>query len=340
MTRKTPTKKKMVKENQNTPCKERKRTPIKESKMTPTRGRFKVSTSQGKKMFTTILRGIKLGWGYFLRARPDTYEDLDMWMIKTWGSSQPETRRGFHLNQLKKDYISELKSRYEQVYDTTHIVNNEVGTVFARAFACELHGGIEVDWEDFAHHRSSHYRGSSSTNTTMKSEGTSHIEIPARTSVVTKKIAKQRATLTEKHEERLLCCIASLQTRMQALLTDLEEVSSSEMAAEKQFTSISNTYEWITTTIQHSESDVLKEELKKELANMGTQLGKQKKDLETWRSSRAEIDDKLSALKSHSENLTCLMKGLKDKGLDPLWPEVVEHPTCNESTTTRITVSR
>ena len=259
MTRKTPTKKRMVKENQNTPCK---RTPIKESKMTPTRGRFNLSTSQGKKMFTTILRGSKLGWGYFLRARPDTYADLDMWMIKTWGSSQPETRRGFHLNQLKKNYITELKSRYEQVYDTKHILNNEVGTIFARAFACELHGGIEVDWEDFAHHRSSHYRGSSSTNTTMKSEGTSHIEIPARTSVVTKKFAKQRATLTEKHEERLLSCIASLQTRMQALLTDLEEVSSSEVAAKKQFTSISNTYELITETIQHSESDVLKEELK------------------------------------------------------------------------------
>ena len=80
MTRKTPTKKRMVKENQNTPCK---RTPIKESKMTPTRGRFNLSTSQGKKMFTTILRGSKLGWGYFLRARPDTYADLDMWMIKT-----------------------------------------------------------------------------------------------------------------------------------------------------------------------------------------------------------------------------------------------------------------
>ena len=127
-----------------------------------------------------------------------------------------------------------------------------------------------------------------------------------------------------------------MQTRMQVLLTDLEEVSSSEVAAEKQFTSISNTYEWIITTIQHSESDMLKEELKKE----GTQLEKQKKYQETWRSSRAEIDDKLSALKSHSENLTCLMKGLKDKGLDLLMPKVIEHPTCNESTITRITLSR
>ena len=49
---------------------------------------------------------------------------------------------------------------------------------------------------------------------------------------------------------------------------------------------------------QHSESDVLKEELKKELANKGTQLGKQKKDLETWRSSRAEIDEVISLKKS------------------------------------------
>ena len=73
---------------------------------------------------------------------------------------------------------------------------------------------------------------------------------------------------------------------------------------------------------------------------MGTQLGKQKKDMETWRSSRSEIDDKLSALKSHSENLTCLMKGLKEKGLDTLCPDVVEHPTCMESTNRSITISR
>ena len=340
MTRKTPTKKKMVTDYVITPCKERKRTPIKESKMTPTKGRSKFSATQGKKVHTNILRGSKLGWGYFLRARPDTYEDVDMWMKQTWGSSQPESRRGFHLTQLKKDYIIELKSRYEQVYDTKHILNNEVGFVFARAFACELHGGIEVDWEDFAHHRSSHYRGSSSTNTTMKFEGTSHIEIPTRTSVLTQTRAKQKATLTEKHEERLLRCIASMQTKMQALLADLEEVSSGEMATEKQFTSMSNTYEWIASTIQNSESDVLKEELKKELTTMGTRLEAQKKDLETWQSSRNEIDEQLSALKLHSENLTCLMKGLKEKGLDTLCPDVVEHPACMESTNRSITISR
>ena len=82
-----------------------------------------------------------------------------------------------------------------------------------------------------------------------------------------------------------------MQTKMQGPLTDLEEVSSSEMAEEKQFTSISNTYEWIASTIQNSESDVLKEELKKELTTMGTRLEAQKKDLETWQSSRNEIDE-------------------------------------------------
>ena len=107
MTRKTPTEKKMVIENVNTPCKERKRTPgIKESKMTPTKGRLKFLTTQGKKMYTNILRGTKVGWGYFCCARPNTYEDLDMWMMKTWGSSQPKTRRGFHITQLKKDYVT------------------------------------------------------------------------------------------------------------------------------------------------------------------------------------------------------------------------------------------
>ena len=97
------------------------------------------------------------------------FEELDMWMMKTWGSSQPDSRRGFHISRLKKDYIIKLKTQYEIFYDTKQVINNEVGTVFAHAFACEVQGGIEVDWEDFAHHRSSHYRGSSSTNSTMKS---------------------------------------------------------------------------------------------------------------------------------------------------------------------------
>ena len=63
-------------ENVNTPCKERKMTLMKEIKMTPTSGRLKFSTTQGKKMYTNILRGTKLGWVYFLCARPDTYEDM------------------------------------------------------------------------------------------------------------------------------------------------------------------------------------------------------------------------------------------------------------------------
>ena len=56
--------------------KTKKRTPIKEIKKTPTRERLNISTTHGKNMYLTILRGTKLGWGYFLRARPDTYEDL------------------------------------------------------------------------------------------------------------------------------------------------------------------------------------------------------------------------------------------------------------------------
>ena len=97
---------------------------------------------------------------------------------------------------------------------------------------------------------------------------------------------------------------------MQALLTDLEEVTLGEMVAKKQFSSLTTTYKWIASKIQNSESDVLKE--LKELTNMGTQLCAQKITLEPWRSSR-------------SENLACLMKGLKEKGLDTLCPDVVEH---------------
>ena len=54
-----------------------------------------------------------------------------------------------------------LKTRYEHVYDTNQICNNEVGTVFACACAWEVQGGIDVDWEDFNRHQSEHYRGAS-----------------------------------------------------------------------------------------------------------------------------------------------------------------------------------
>ena len=77
-----------------------------------------------------------------------------------------------------------------------------------------------------------------------------------------------------------------MQTKLQALLANLEEVSSGEVTAKKQFTSMSNRYEWIAPTIQNSESDVLNEELKKELTTMGTHLEAQKKDLKPWRSKR------------------------------------------------------
>ena len=103
---------------------------------------------------------------------------------------------------------------------------------------------------------------------------------------------------------------------------------------------MSNTYESIASNIQNSKSNVWKKELKKKLTNIGTHLEAQKKDQETWWSSGSEIDEQLSALKLHSENLTCLMKGLKEKGLDTLCPDVVEHPACMESTITSISISR
>ena len=97
---------------------------------------------------------------------------------------------------------------------------------------------------------------------------------------------------------------------MQALLADLEEVTSGAMATEKQFSFLTTTYEWIASKLQNYESDVLKEELKKELTNMGTQLCSLKRDLQTWRSTHSKIDDTLLALRLHVENLACLMKGL------------------------------
>ena len=101
-----------------------------------------------------------------------------------------------------------------------------MGTIFARAFACEVQGGIDVDWEDFNRHQSEHYRGSSSTNTGLKSSGTSHVDIPATTPIHQVQYAKLRVTMTEKHEQMMASCITSMGSRIQALLADLEVVKS------------------------------------------------------------------------------------------------------------------
>ena len=79
-------------------------------------------------------------------------------------------------------------------------------------------------------------------NTGWKSSGTSHVDIPATTLVHEVQFAKIRATMTEKHEQMMAGCIASMSSRIQALLVDLEVIKSGEIQAEKQFSSIKTTY--------------------------------------------------------------------------------------------------
>ena len=72
---------------------------------------------------------------------------------------------------------------------------------------------------------------------------------------------------------------------------------------------------------------------------MGTQLGSHMRDLDTCRNAHCELDNKLSALKLHSENLVCLIQDLKQKGFDTLCSSVIEHPSGMESTITSIAIS-
>ncbi|MCO5609572.1 hypothetical protein L7F22_063802 [Adiantum nelumboides] len=99
-------------------------------------------------------QGAKLGFNFFLRARPETHSKLNEWLSSTWGSLHPTTRRGFHTSSLNNDLQEELYKLYKKVCQTDTIINNEVGTVFARAFSASQQGGIEVDWDDFVQHRS------------------------------------------------------------------------------------------------------------------------------------------------------------------------------------------
>ena len=59
-----------------------------------------------------------------------------------------------------------------------------------------------------------HYRGSSSTNTGVKSEGNSLVEIPPRTLFHHVQIAKVRATITKKQEHMILSCVSVMKSRI------------------------------------------------------------------------------------------------------------------------------
>ena len=117
-------------------------------------------------------------------------------------------------------------------------------------------------------------------NVGLKSQDTSHIETLVRRLVPYKLNAKAKVTLLEKQKEFLLNWIVPItKSRIRQLRTNLIEVTSGKIAAEKQFSSISATYDRIALTMQNSRSNVLEEELKKQIKTMGGQLGSMQIDL-------------------------------------------------------------
>mgnify|MGYP000028745574 FL=1 len=92
-----------------------------------------------------------------------------------------------------------------------------------------------------------------------------------------------KVILSKKQEELFLNSITITNSRIQQLLVDFEAVTLGKNVVED-FPSISITYDWSASTLQSSTSNVLKEELQKEMKNMGAQFGSMWRDLQAWKS--------------------------------------------------------
>ena len=126
-----------------------------------------------------------------------------------------------------------------------------------------------------------------------------------------------KVILSKKQEELFLNSITITNSRIQQLLVDFEAVTLGKNVVED-FPSISITYDWSASTLQSSTSNVLKEELQKEMKNMGAQFGSMWRDLQAWKPFDVELDDKLCALKLHKKSFSSLMIDLKEKNSETI----------------------
>lgn len=298
----------------------------------------KAKSKEQKIVYTSSLefpRGAKLGWNFFLRARPETHPELNEWLSSTWGSSHPTTRRGFHISGLKKDSQDKFYKLYKKVYQTDTIINNEVGTVFARAFASSHQGGIEVDWDDFAQHRYAFQRGGSSS---VKLEDLDPLKIahtPCKTESHSceglQRDGLQKYEMTESQLHAMLTCKSRVEVRNHSLEEVLEAACRSEMEAAKKCSSITSTSDWILSTIQNSQSEVFKTELQKEIEKIQRDLNAAKNELQSAKRDRNRIEEQMRGSNEFMQNTMCLADTLYVQGLRAIYPAPVPHPVAPAS---------
>ena len=318
----------MKKQVKNSPAKRSgvRKTPAKAS---PTK--MKLEGNEGKKKVKSeatgslmVPRGSRLGWNFFLRARPDTHSELNEWMEQTWGSSQPTSRRGFHISGLKPAFREDFDQIYYKVYQSTSITNNEVGTVLARAFAAAEQANIDVDWDSFCQHRSTFQRGSvakSEDSEPLKNELT-----PAKTESYSGGQASHKIQMTDAQVEAVLKWKMRLESSNQCLEQQLEAAAALEKDAQEKYSSIAGTCAWIQKKIISTDKELLKTELEEEKEMLQNDLNLARTALDSAKQEHRRFREHMSGSNVFLQNINCLAESLCSHGLRAIYPAPIEHP--------------
>ncbi|MCO5554176.1 hypothetical protein L7F22_007702 [Adiantum nelumboides] len=103
------------------------------------------------------------------------------------------------------------------------------------------------------------------------------------------------------------------------------------MEVEKKCNTITGTHDWILSTIQNSQSEMLKTELRKDIDKMQQDIFAATNELQSAKRDHERIAEKMRGSNEFMLNTNCLADSQYAEGLTTVHPAPVEHPVCPAS---------
>ncbi|MCO5582826.1 hypothetical protein L7F22_036726 [Adiantum nelumboides] len=136
----------------------------------------------------------------------------------------------------------------------------------------------------------------------------------------------QKIELTESQLETMLTWKTHIEVSKQSLQEALEAACKLEMEAEKKCSTIISTHDWILSTIQNLQSEMLKTKLQKEIDKMQQDIIAATNELQSAKRDHERIAEKMRGSNEFMLNTNCLADSLYADGLRVIHPAPVEHP--------------
>ncbi|MCO5605416.1 hypothetical protein L7F22_059600 [Adiantum nelumboides] len=139
----------------------------------------------------------------------------------------------------------------------------------------------------------------------------------------------QKIELTKSQLEAMLTWKTHIEVSKQSLQEALEAACKLEMEVDKKCSTITGTHDWILSTIQNLQSEMLKTELRKEIDKMQQDIIAATN--EPAKHDHERIVEKMRGSNEFMLNTNCLANSLYVEGLRSVHPAPVEHPVCPAS---------